>query len=49
VTLLPIPLPRLEILADGKRGLEGVLALRYENFNLLGYQSDGKIAAAVAV
>jgi thymidylate synthase len=49
LTREPFPLPKLEILAYGKRGLEGLLALRYENFKLAGYQSHGKIAAAVAV
>lgn len=47
----PFPLPRVEII-DGEiplRGLEGLLALRYENLKLVGYQSHGKIAAAVAV
>ncbi len=45
------PLPRLEILdAENKlKGLEGLLAMRYEHLNLLGYQSHGKLAAAVAV
>jgi thymidylate synthase len=47
----PFPLPRLEILEEAKRlrGLEGLLAMKYENFKLPGYQSHGKIAAAVAV
>jgi thymidylate synthase len=45
----PFELPRLEINGDGLRGLEGLLAMRYENLNLRGYQSHGKIAAAVAV
>jgi thymidylate synthase len=47
----PYPLPKLEILDEGRRlrGLEGLLALRYENLNLVGYQSHGKIAATVAV
>lgn len=51
LTREPLPLPRLEILDEGKqlRGLEGLLALRYENLKLAGYQSHGKIAAAVAV
>lgn len=45
------PLPKLEILDPEKRlrGLEGLLAIRYEHLNLAGYQSHGKIAAAVAV
>ncbi|MDQ2975542.1 MAG: thymidylate synthase [Acidobacteriota bacterium] len=47
----PYPLPRLEILDEGKqlRGLAGLMALRYENLKLVGYQSHSKIAAAVAV
>ena len=47
----PFPLPRLEIVdTDAKfRGLDGLLALRYENLSLVGYQSHGKIAASVAV
>jgi thymidylate synthase len=47
----PFALPRLEILDAGARlrGLEGLLAMRYDNLKLVGYQSHGKIAAAVAV
>lgn len=47
----PLPLPRLEIVDEGGRlrGLEGLLAMRYDNLNLVGYRSYGKIAAAVAV
>jgi len=47
----PLELPRLEIVDEDKqlRGLEGLLAMRYENLNLLGYKSHGKIAAPVAV
>jgi thymidylate synthase len=47
----PLELPRLEIRDDGGqlRGLEGLLSLRYENLNLVGYKSHGKIAAPVAV
>ena len=47
----PLELPRLEIIDEDKqlRGLEGLLAMRYENLNLLGYKSHGKIAAPVAV
>lgn len=45
----PYPLPKLEILDEAKRGLEGLLEMSYENLNLVGYQSHGKIAAAVAV
>ena len=47
----PFPLPRLEII-DGAaplRGLQGLLDMRYESLKLVGYQSHGKIAAAVAV
>ncbi len=45
------PLPKLEIRDPENRlkGLEGLLAMRYEHLNLAGYQSHGKIAAAVAV
>jgi thymidylate synthase len=47
----PYPLPRLEIPDEDQqlRGLEGFLKMRYENLKLVGYQSHGKIAAAVAV
>lgn len=47
----PLPLPRLEILDDSGRlrGLEGLLKMRYEHLNLVGYQSHGKIEAPVAV
>ena len=47
----PLPLPRLEIVDEerGLRGLEGLLAVRYENLKLVNYQSHGKIAAPVAV
>ena len=47
----PFPLPRLEIVAGAtpRRGLQGLLDMRYENLKLVGYQSHGKIAAAVAV
>jgi thymidylate synthase len=47
----PFPLPRLAIDDPDKalRGLAGLLAMRYENLKLSGYQSHGKIAAAVAV
>jgi thymidylate synthase len=47
----PYPLPTLEILDDRRqlRGLEGLLAMRYEHLKLIGYQSHSKIAAAVAV
>lgn len=45
------PLPKLEILdhENKLKGLEGLLAMRYEHLSLRGYQSHGKIAAAVAV
>jgi thymidylate synthase len=45
------PLPKLEILDPENRlkGLEGLLAMSYEHLSLVGYQSHGKIAAAVAV
>ena len=47
----PYPLPTLEIVDDQRslRGLEGLLGMRYENLKLVGYQSHGKISAAVAV
>ncbi len=47
----PLPLPRLQIKDEpGRpRGLEGLLMMRYEDLELLGYESHGKIAAAVAV
>jgi thymidylate synthase len=47
----PYPLPTLEILDDAGRlrGLEGLLKMSYKDLKLVGYQSHGKIAAAVAV
>ena len=46
----PFPLPRLEISDAGSlTGLDGLLAMRYEHLKLHGYQSHGKISAAVAV
>lgn len=47
----PLPLPALEIVDREKslRGLEGLLEMRYENLNLVGYHSHAKIAAPVAV
>ncbi|MCA1633899.1 MAG: thymidylate synthase [Acidobacteria bacterium] len=47
----PLPPPRLEINDEGGRlrGLEGLLAFRYEHLNLVGYRSHGKIEAPVAV
>lgn len=51
LTREPLPLPRLEIRDDeGRlRGLEGLLAMGYEQMNLVGYKSHGKIEAPVAV
>jgi thymidylate synthase len=47
----PLPLPQLEINDPEQRlrGLEGLLAMKYEHLNLVGYKSHGKIAAPVAV
>jgi len=47
----PLTLPRLEIIDQEKplRGLKGLLAMTYDNLNLVGYKSHGKIAAPVAV
>lgn len=47
----PLPLPRFEIRDEENRlrGLEGLLAMRYEHLNLIGYESHAKIAAPVAV
>lgn len=47
----PLTLPRLEIRDEDKslRGLDGLLRMRYENLNLIGYQSHAKIVAPVAV
>jgi thymidylate synthase len=46
----PLPLPKLEFVnADDLKGLDGLLNFKYENLNLAGYQSHGKIAAPVAV
>lgn len=46
----PLPLPRLEFInAENLKGLDGLLNFKYENLNLIGYQSHGKIAAPVAV
>ena len=47
----PYPLPKLEILDEDQRlrGLEGLLGMQYADLKLVGYQSHGKIAAAVAV
>lgn len=46
----PLELPKLEIVgADSLKGLEGLLNFQWENLNLVGYKSHGKIAAPVAV
>jgi thymidylate synthase len=46
----PLPLPKLELKNAGNlKGLEGLLNFKYENLQLEGYQSHGKIAAPVAV
>lgn len=46
----PLPLPELEIADVGRgQGLEGLLSMRFEHLNLVGYQSHGRIAAPVAV
>lgn len=46
----PLELPKLEFVAtDSLKGLEGLLNFQWENLNLVGYQSHGKIAAPVAV
>lgn len=46
----PLPLPKLEFVnAENLKGLQGLLDFKYENLNLAGYKSHGKIAAPVAV
>ncbi len=46
----PLPLPKLEFVnAENLKGLEGLLNFKYENLNLIVYQSHKKIAAPVAV
>lgn len=46
----PMELPKLEFVdANNLKGLDGLLNFKYENLNLVGYQSYGKIAAPVAV
>ena len=47
----PFPLPRLEIRDDNRqlRGLAGLLSMRFEHLDLVGYKSHAKIAASVAV
>ena len=45
-----LPLPELKFVnANRLKGLEGLLNFKYDNLNLAGYQSHGKIAAPVAV
>jgi thymidylate synthase len=47
----PLPLPTLKIRDEEQRfrGLSGLLAIGYDDLELVGYQSHGKIAAPVAV
>ena len=45
----PFPLPQLTINSPELRGLDGLLQIKYENLELTGYKSHGKIAAPVAV
>jgi thymidylate synthase len=47
----PRPLPQLEIKDEGNelRGLKGLLSVRYEHLNLIGYDAHAKIAGQVAV
>jgi thymidylate synthase len=47
----PLSPPSLQINDPDRRlrGLEGLLSMTYENLNLVGYKSHGKIAAPVAV
>ncbi len=46
----PLRLPKLEFVdAENLKGLAGLLDFKYENLNLVGYQSHKKIAAPVAV
>jgi thymidylate synthase len=47
----PLPLPRFEVRDEEHdlRGLEGLLSMRYEHLDLVGYESHAKIAATVAV
>lgn len=45
----PLELPTLEIVGETRRGLDGLLELKFEDLKLNNYQSHGKIAAPVAV
>ena len=47
----PLPLPKLVIRDEGERlrGLDGLLRMRYEHVELIGYQSHAKLPAPVAV
>ncbi|HQU81645.1 MAG TPA: thymidylate synthase [Pyrinomonadaceae bacterium] len=46
----PLSLPKLELVnAENLKGLQGLIDFKYENLNLVGYKSHGKIAAPVAV
>jgi len=46
----PFELPKLNLVsADGLRGFDGLLNFKFENLDLAGYHSHGKIAAPVAV
>lgn len=47
----PLPPPRLRVHDEGGelRGLKGLLEMRYEHLELVGYESHAKIAAPVAV
>jgi thymidylate synthase len=47
----PLPLPTLQIIDREQKlqGLDGLVSMSYEDLNLVGYQSQGKIAAPVAV
>ncbi len=46
----PLPLPKLEFVnAENLKGFQGLLDFKYENLNLIGYQSHKKISAPVAV
>lgn len=46
----PLPLPKLELVDhENLKGFDGLLNFKYENLNLVNYQSHGKIAAPVAV